>query len=52
MQFHILDKARLAGCCSMIKDHDGMGFKRHGGFQAMVNAQEHCGFQVFTIDFK
>lgn len=48
----MLDKARLTGCCSVIKDHHVIDFKLRYGFQVMSNSQEHCGFQVFAMNFK
>lgn len=40
-EFLMLDKARVARCCSVIKDHNIIGY----GFQKMSHAQD-------TADFK
>lgn len=48
-QSRMLDKA---GNCSVIKDHNAIGFKCQCGFQVMSNTQEHCEFYVSVIDFQ
>lgn len=49
-EFRVLDKARLTGCRLVMKDRNAVDFKHCCGFQAMINVQEYCGFQVFAID--
>lgn len=40
-QSRMLDKARLARCCSMINDHNVIGY----GFQTMSNGKDRMDFK-------
>lgn len=47
-QSRMLYKVWLARCYLVVKDHNASDSNRHCIFEAMSNAQEHNGFQVFV----